>query len=222
MIITIDGPAGSGKSSVAKTLARKLSFAFFESGAMYRALTLGMLNKSVDWTNEQALDLFLKEFNYEIDSSGLENRYFLEGIDISQELRSANVTELVSEVSALAKVRKKLLGIQHDFATKGDCVFEGRDMGSTVFPNAELKFFLVASVDVRAQRRFKEMLEKDPHIEIATVKESIVKRDEIDSNRKFSPLRQADDAIVIDSSSMTLEEVIDRLLSISQEKIQSL
>ena len=221
MIITIDGPAGSGKSSVAKRLAKKLSFAFFESGAMYRALTLSLLTESVDWGDEQALDDFLEKFSYQIDCQDGQNRYLINGIDVSSDLRSQRVNDRVSEVSALPRVRMKLLGIQHDFAKNGNCVFEGRDMGSTVFPHAELKFYLSASVEVRAKRRHEEILEKDSSssISLSDVKQSIEQRDKIDTSRKFSPLRKAPDAIDIDSSNLGLEEVIDHLMALCKEKI---
>lgn len=221
MIIAIDGPAGSGKSSVAKILAKKLHFTFFDSGAMYRAITYLIINKSIDPNNEKQLAELLDSFTYKITFENGEAAYFANGKDVTKEIRSREVTKYVSDIAALPSVRKALVTIQRRSAKNIDAVFEGRDMGSVVFPEAQIKIFLNASADIRAQRRFQEILQKSPseakNLSLEKVKEDIIRRDHFDSTREHSPLTQAEDAKVIDASNLTLDEVVDKIIEYKEK-----
>ena len=217
MIITIDGPAGSGKSSVAKKLAELLNFEFFDTGAMYRAVTWYLLENKVDVSNEADVGKFPKTFTFDInvlDTS--EKSYFVNGKEVTKLIRLHDVTKHVSEVSALKVVRKHVVEIQRNFGRNTNAVFEGRDMGTVVFPFADVKFFLSASPKVRAERRFLELSEKFPELagtyDFDSILKDIVKRDEFDSNREISPLKRAEDAYFIDTSKLSLIQVTQLLL----------
>lgn len=216
MIITIDGPAGSGKSSVAKNLADKIGFTFFDSGAMYRAVTYGLIKENIDPHNSELLSKFLQDFNYSISSKDGEKIYHVNGEDVTKHIRSQIVTNRVSEIAAIAEVRHSLVHIQRNSADGVDAVFEGRDMGTVVFPKAQLKIFLVASPQVRAERRFKEILAKNSEeaktLSLQKVEEDIIRRDHLDSTREHSPLRQPDNAKVIDTSNLSITEVINKII----------
>jgi cytidylate kinase len=216
MIITVDGPAGSGKSTAARLVAEKRGFIFLETGAMYRAITLKIIREGTALDDSQALTALLKAFEFKIETHERAKRYFLDGEDVTEQLRSPEVTQQVSAVSAILSVRKALVEIQRQCAQGIDAVVEGRDMGTVVFPDAEFKFYLIASPEVRAQRRYKEIIAKDPamkdKVSIEDIISDIKRRDHIDSSREHSPLRPADDAYTIDSSSMSIDEVIDSIL----------
>lgn len=217
MIITIDGPAGSGKSSVAKALAKEIGFTYFDSGAMYRAVTHSVIKNSVDPHDEATLKALLSSFTFSIRTEEKNKRYFANGEDVTEQIRSMEVNSRVSEIAAIEYVRNTLVSIQRESAKKGNIVFEGRDMGTVVFPNAELKIFLTASPEVRAERRFLEITKKSPEkkeqIEPSSILENILKRDQLDSTRKHSPLRQAEDAHIIDTSKLEIEGVINEILA---------
>ena len=206
MIVAIDGPAGTGKTTVAKGVAAKLKVTYFDTGALYRAVTWKMLK---DGKSLNDLDSVLSDFSYEIDDSNLDKKYFVNGIDITKEIRSREVTANVSAVSAEKIVREALKPIQINFAESHDVVFEGRDLGTVVFPNAEYKFFLTAKPEIRAKRRF---LELKKTIEYATILSEIKKRDQFDSERELAPLKAAQDAVLVDTSDLTIEEVIDKIV----------
>jgi cytidylate kinase len=221
MIITIDGPVGTGKSTIAKLLAAKLGFIHFDTGAMYRSVTYGVIKHKIDPDDEEHMRNLLKDFDFDIKIANGANRYFFESEDISEKIRGEAVTSLVSKVSAIGMVREKLVELQRKLGKGKDAVFEGRDMGSFVFPKAELKIFLIASSEIRAQRRFDELKQKFPqdsaNLTFAEVLESVVARDEYDSTREISPLIQAQDAHIIDTSDLSIEEVLETIISIKAE-----
>ena len=216
MIITIDGPSGTGKSTVARELAKRIGFTYFDTGAMYRAFTHLVVKEGIDYENEEALKQALANFTYHIRLIGAEKRYFANGEDITEDIRNPEVTAMVSTIAAISPVRTALVNIQKDYGHRVNAVFEGRDLGTVVFPGAELKIFLTADADTRATRRLDELKTKNPekfaNLAHETVKEQIEKRDDKDSTREVSPLRQAEDAHLIDTSNLTIDEVIQAIL----------
>ncbi|SER44957.1 (d)CMP kinase [Salipaludibacillus aurantiacus] len=218
MNIAIDGPAGAGKSTVAKLLAEKLSFVYVDTGAMYRALTWYALENNVDVNNEGILNELLKESDIELVNESGSLKIKMNQKDISEDIRSSEVTNNVSYVAKHEKIRKEMVRKQQKLAQKGGVVMDGRDIGTAVLPAAEVKVFLTASVEERAKRRHEEHLSKGLPSDLALLKEEIAKRDQIDSEREFAPLKKAEDAIELDSTSMTIHEVVDRIYSIAAER----
>ena len=214
-IITIDGPSGAGKSTVAKLIANKLGFKYLDTGAMYRAVTLYMIENQVDIKNEEEVINALNKLNIGFDSN---YRIYLDSQDITEDIRKEKVVKFVSEVSAISSVRRKMVDLQRDIAKEGNYILDGRDAGSVVFPNADYKFYLEASLEERAKRRYKEELSKEVDISFETVKESIKKRDKYDCNRKDSPLVVPENAIIIDTTNMTIDEVAEEITDIFLNK----
>lgn len=216
MIITIDGPVATGKSSVARKLAESIGFIFFDTGAMYRTLTYGILKHKIDINNQQQLDEFLNNFEMDIKVHHRERRYYFEGEDVSNKIRGEEVTSAVSKVSANKTVRDKLVAIQRQLSEGVNAVFEGRDMGTVVFPDANLKIFLTGRDDIRAKRRCEELRAKYPeemkNLTMDKCLEEICQRDKYDSTREHAPLTQAKDAFVIDTSDLSVEEVVYKIL----------
>lgn len=208
MIVAIDGPAATGKSTSAKKVSRELGFTHLDTGAMYRCVTLSVLRNQITLDNENALSQLLKELDIRLEKLDDELVVYLNGEDVSDEIRKAEVTSYVSTVSALSQVRNALVRIQRNIAKNQDCVVEGRDIGTIVFPDAEFKFFLVADDFVRARRRQLDLIAIGEEKSIAVLVEEIRQRDFLDSERSNSPLRKADDAIEIDTSKMTFEEQV--------------
>lgn len=225
MIITIDGPSGTGKSTVAKLLAEKTGFVFFDTGAMYRAVTYSLLRQEIAFNDKIKISELLKNFVFRIETHASEKRYFVGNEDVTSEIRSQMVTKHVSEVAALLVVRESLVQLQRRFAEDVNAVFEGRDLGSEVFPDAELKIFLTAELDVRAERRFRELVFKYPseaeNMTKQQVLDDILRRDLHDSTREHSPLRAAKDAIIIDTSHNSIGEVVENIFQIYLEKLHS-
>lgn len=214
-IITIDGPSGAGKSTVAKLIADKLGFKYLDTGAMYRAVTLYIIENQVDIKNEEEVINALNKLNIGFDSN---YRVYLDSQDITEDIRKEKVVKFVSEVSAISSVRRKMVDLQRDIAKEGNYILDGRDAGSVVFPNADYKFYLEASLEERAKRRYKEELSKEVDISFEAVKESIKKRDKYDSNRKDSPLVVPENAIIIDTTNMTIDEVAEEITDIFLNK----
>lgn len=214
-IITIDGPSGAGKSTIAKLIADKLGFKYLDTGAMYRAVTLYMIENQVDIKNEEEVINALNKLNIGFDSN---YRVYLDSQDITEDIRKEKVVKFVSEVSAISSVRRKMVDLQRDIAKEGNYILDGRDAGSVVFPNADYKFYLEASLEERAKRRYKEELLKEVDISFEAVKESIKKRDKYDSNRKDSPLVVPENAIIIDTTNMTIDEVAEEITDIFLNK----
>ena len=208
MIVAIDGPAATGKSTSAKKVARELGFIHLDTGAMYRCVTLSVLRNQITLDNENALSQLLNELDIRLEKLDDELVVYLNGEDVSDEIRKAEVTSYVSTVSALSQVRNALVRIQRNIAKNQDCVVEGRDIGTIVFPDAEFKFFLVADDFVRARRRQLDLIAIGEEKSIAVLVEEIRQRDFLDSERSNSPLLKADDAIEIDTSKMTFEEQV--------------
>lgn len=211
IIIAIDGYSSSGKSSMAKALAKNIGYAYIDSGAMYRAVTLYAMRKGLstpDSLDEQALVAELPNINitFKVDAQTGRSRTCLNGEDVEDEIRTIEVSNQVSPVSAVAEVRRDLVKKQQAYGDSKGIVMDGRDIGTTVFPNAEMKVFVNASAQVRAERRYKELLAKGQEVSYDDVYHNVCERDRIDSTRQESPLRQAEDAHVLDNDNMTIEE----------------
>ena len=213
MIVAIDGPAATGKSTSAKKVSRELGFTHLDTGAMYRCVTLAVLRNQITLDNESALSQLLDGLDIRLKKLDDELVVYLNGEDVSDEIRKAEVTSYVSTVSALSQVRNALVRIQRNIAKNQDCVVEGRDIGTIVFPDAKFKFFLVADDFVRAQRRQLDLIAIGEEKSIAVLVEEIRQRDFLDSKRSNSPLCKADDAIEIDTSKMTFDEQVAFMVS---------
>lgn len=218
MQVAIDGPASSGKSTISKLIAKKNQFLYLDTGAMYRAVTLAALRQGIGLSDSQAMLPILDKLEIRFEQAGEQQKVFLNGEDVTQAIRSLEVTRNVSEVSALRVVREKLVHLQRDIAANHSIIMDGRDIGTVVLPHAELKVFLVASVEERAKRRFKENEEKGIHLDYEKLVEEIRHRDELDSNRAESPLKKAEDAVELDTTSLTIEEVVEVVTNWIQEK----
>jgi len=213
MIIAIDGPAATGKSTSAKLVAQKLGFTYLDTGAMYRCVTLLTLRNNVKINSNDHLDSLLKRFQLDIKNNEDEYIFYLNGEDVSKEIRRSNVTKNVSAVSALSIVRKTLVKIQREIAEDQNCVVEGRDIGTVVFPNADVKFFLVADPIVRAKRRQLDLKILGEEKTIDALAKEIRDRDRYDSQRKVSPLSMAIDAIEIDTTNMSIDGQVDFMVN---------
>ena len=214
MIIAIDGPAGSGKSTIAKLIADDLGLVYLDTGAMYRLVTLKALNDGI-LGNLEKIEEMLNNLN--IDIRG--NRFYLDDIDVSEEIRKPVVSENVSDIAVIREVREKIVDLQRKLSKSKSIILDGRDIGTVVFPNADVKIFLVADAKERANRRHKELIEKGENVRIEEIYENILKRDEIDSTRKESPLKKAEDAIEVDTTSKNIEEVKNEILKIIKKKV---
>ena len=213
MVITIDGAAGVGKTSTAKELAKRLGYQYFDTGAMYRAVTLFFIRENVDLSSKSEVVKSLDSIKLNIDfSSESEMQIFLDEDDISLKIRSQEVTSKVSAVSALKDVREMMVKIQRSFTANGNFVVEGRDIGTVVFPDAKYKFYLQADYDIRAERRLADFEKLNEAKNINEIKEDLEKRDKYDSSRKLSPLKKPDNAIIIDTTLCTFEEQVDKIL----------
>ena len=209
MIIAIDGPAGSGKSTIAKLIAEDLGLVYLDTGAMYRLVTLKALNEGTLGDFEK-IKKMLNNLNIDIK----ENGFYLDNVDVSDEIRKPIVSENVSDIAAIREVREKMVDLQRKFSESKNVILDGRDIGTVVFPNADVKIFLVADAKERANRRYKELVKKGENVKIEEIYENILKRDEIDSTRKESPLKKAEDAIEVDTTSKNIEEVKNEILNI--------
>ncbi|KRL43964.1 (d)CMP kinase [Lacticaseibacillus manihotivorans] len=214
MQIAIDGPAGSGKSTIAKLVAHKLGYIYCDTGAMYRTVTVMALRLGIDLGDEAAIMDQLKQLDIRFVPSADGQKVLMNGTDVTLAIRQPETTNNVSQVSALPKVREDLVQRQRDIAAQNDIVMDGRDIGTTVLPNAEVKVFMIASVEARAIRRHKENVEKGIMTPIAKLEEEIAERDRKDSTRAVSPLRKAEDAVEIDSTKMTIDEEVAEIIAL--------
>ena len=213
MIVAIDGFAATGKSTSAKLIAYELGFTYLDTGAMYRCVTLSFLNNDINLENKLSLIALLEKTEIEFKNRRNENLVFLNGENVSADIRKTEVTSYVSKVSSISEVRNFLVKSQREIAKNYDCVIEGRDIGTVVFPNAEVKFFLVADSQIRAERRHLELLELKEKKSIKTLMEEIQKRDTLDSNRENSPLQKAKDAIEVDTTKMTINSQVEFMVN---------
>lgn len=212
--IAIDGPAGSGKSTLAKNIAHKFNILYLDTGAMYRAIALSMKNNNIDVENEKLVIEQLNKINLEIKYIDSVQHVLLDGRDVTKDIRANDISMLASTVSKIMLVRKKLVEMQREIASKNDCVLDGRDIGTYVLPNAALKIFLIATPEVRAQRRKNELTQNGINVEYEVLLNEIKARDLQDSSRDFAPLKQADDAVVIDTSNNTIEETFKKAVKL--------
>ena len=212
MIIAIDGPAATGKSTTAKAVAKELDFTYLDTGAMYRAVTLAVLKKDISLTNENDLESFLASLDIRILYSEKTLKIVLDNVDVTKDIRDPEVTAKVSEVSAVPSVRKAMVNLQRKLAAGKDCVVEGRDIGTVVFPNAEVKIFMIADDSIRAERRRKDLLVLGKNKDIRELEMEIKNRDRKDSTRIHSPLSKAEDSIIIDTSHLDFYEQVKMII----------
>ncbi|EJR60223.1 cytidylate kinase [Bacillus cereus VD115] len=212
--IAIDGPAAAGKSTVAKVVAKKLSYVYIDTGAMYRAITYAAFEQKVDIENEEKLMEVVKNVNIEFQQGENTQLVFLNGQDVSEVIRTPDVTNRVSIVAKHRLVREEMVRRQQELAEKGGVVMDGRDIGTHVLPDAEVKIFMLASVEERAERRHLENINKGFDSNLEQLKEEIAQRDKLDSEREVSPLKKADDALELDTTSLSIEEVVQKIMGI--------
>ena len=217
MIIAIDGKAGTGKSTTAKSLAKKLNYTYIDTGAMYRAVAYFCFKNNVVITEEN-LDKYINDIDIQIKYIDGEQKLFLNGEDITKYLRIKEVNDRASEVAVIGSVRDKLVSLQRKMGETGNVVMDGRDIGTVVFPNAEVKIFTETDIEERVKRRIKEYAEKGVVMTAEDLRANMLKRDKIDSERAHSPLKKADDAILLDTTNLTLEEVVEKIVEIVKEK----
>ena len=218
--ISIDGPGGAGKSTIAKALAKKLGFIYVDTGALYRAIGLYMINNGVDLKNAAAVTEKLDEVKVELKYVNGEQRVLLCGDDVSEDIRKPEVSMAASDVSAIPAVRDFLLGLQRKMASENNVIMDGRDIGTVVLPNAQIKLFLTASAEERAMRRYKELIEKGKKVEYETVYKELCERDYQDSHREVAPLKPADDATIIDTTGNDLEKSVQVLTDCILPKLE--
>ena len=211
--IALDGPSGSGKSTIAKKLSDKLNILYLDTGAMYRATALKALSLNIDTFDAEGVKTFIDDINLEIKYINGTQHTFLDGEDVSERIREPHVSMAASNISSLKCVRLKMVEMQRKIASQMSCVLDGRDIGSYVLPDADFKFYVTASVEVRADRRYKELVLKGHNVDFNELKKEIEQRDFNDKNRDFAPLTKAADAIEIDTSYMTIEQVIRKVTS---------
>ncbi len=219
IIVTIDGWSSCGKSTLAKQLAKELGYVYIDSGAMYRAITLYFLRNHVDWTDTNEVITALKNIviEFRFNESSQQSEIFLNGENVEYVIRDLVIAEKVSDVATIKEVRSFAVAQQQKMGEIKGIVMDGRDIGTTVFPMAELKIFMTADIAVRVERRFRELYEKNPNITIEEVKNNLEMRDNIDSNREISPLRKADDALELDSTLMSMEEQLKIALEFTKK-----
>ena len=218
IVVAIDGPAGAGKSTIAKLTAEKLGYAYIDTGAMYRSVAWKFLQTGKEF-DEAYISELANTMIIEFKPEAKVNRVFVDGTEVTEAIRTPEVTAIVSRVAAIGAVREAMVEQQRRMGEIGGVLMDGRDIGTVVFPHAQLKIFLTASVEERARRRYKEMVEKGQLVELAQLQEDIAARDKQDSERAISPLRQAEDALLLDTSDMSIAQVTDKILQLVQERV---
>lgn len=218
--IAIDGPAGAGKSTIARKAASELGYIYVDTGALYRAVGLAVSEQKIDMSDKEALNNLLQKIDIAIVYLNGEQHVLLDDRDVSENIRDERISMMASSVSAQPEVRQFLLELQRDFAKRDNVIMDGRDIGTVVLPGAQVKIFLTASPEIRAERRKRQIEESGKPADYKTILETIIKRDYNDTHREIAPLKPADDAVVLDTSDLTLEQSISRLLEIVKEHIQ--
>lgn len=218
MNIAIDGPAGAGKSSIARLVAKEMSFIYVDTGAMFRTMAYYFLKNGIDTSDEEAVNTGCDRIDIRIEYQNDDQHIFLNGTDVSNEIRQEEVGKNASVVARYNKVRAKLLELQRQMAASYDVIMDGRDIGTVVLPDAEVKIFLTASSGVRAKRRYNELRQKGIDCNLKEIERDIIARDEQDMNREIAPLKQAEDAVLVDTSDMTIDEVVERIKNIAGRK----
>lgn len=216
--IAIDGPAGAGKSSIAKEVSGRLGFIYVDTGALYRTVALNAIRQGIDLNDADAVISTLDDVDIQLAFEDGSQKVLLNGEDVSSKIRTEEVSAGASKVSAIPKVREFLFDLQKNIAAKNDCLMDGRDIGTVVLPNADLKVFLTASPEERAQRRYKQNLERGMEADYNQILKEVNERDYQDTHRDIAPLKQADDAVLLDTTDMTFDEVVDYLLKLVEEK----
>ncbi len=219
IVIAIDGPAGAGKSTIAKLAAEKLGYAYIDTGAMYRSVAWKFLQTGHAFA-EDFISRLANTMIIEFKPEAKVNRVFVDGTEVTAAIRSTEVTAIVSRIAAIGDVREAMVAQQRRMGEAGGVLMDGRDIGTVVFPNAQLKIFLTASVEERARRRYLEMLEKGEQVDLEQLQQDIASRDKQDSERAIAPLRQAEDAVLLDTSAMNIEQVTDKILQLVREHCQ--
>ncbi len=219
LIIAIDGPAASGKSTTAKLLAKQLGYLYLDSGAMYRACALAALEQDIAHSDIARLDKLLETIDIRIEYSPDGNKVLLNDIDVTKRIREEDISRLASDISTLGPVREKMVELQRQMGNEGGVIMDGRDIGTVVFPHAELKFFMIASAEERARRRCEELIVKGLEADYETVLKELQERDKQDSTRALAPLKPATDAIEIDTTRLSIEEQVELLYQYVQEKL---
>ncbi|HIV85866.1 MAG TPA: (d)CMP kinase [Candidatus Monoglobus merdigallinarum] len=218
MKIAIDGPAGAGKSTISKAVAGELNYLYIDTGAMYRSVGLAAVEAGINTRSETELAGIIGDILIDIKNTEDGQKYYLNGRDVTQKIREPQISMAASDVAVIPAVRLKLVELQRKLAEKTDVVMDGRDIGTYVLRDAELKIFLTASVDERARRRYNELRQKNSEADLDAVRAEMIKRDKNDSEREFAPLRQAEDAVLVDTTNMDIGEVIDKILQLAKEK----
>lgn len=216
--IAIDGPAGAGKSTIAKKVAKELDFIYVDTGAMYRSMALYLIRKQIKAAEVDKIITLLPGIHVTIAYENGEQHVYLNGEDVSALIRNEEVSQMTSSISTIPEVREKLLDLQRDLAKENNVLMDGRDIGTCVLPNAQLKIYLTASVEVRAKRRYDEMVEKGMECNLGELEASIKERDYRDMNREVAPLKQAEDAVLLDTSDMNIEEVVNAIIRLVKER----
>ena len=217
--VAVDGPAGAGKSSISKIVAKKLGYLYIDTGAMYRSVTWAVLHNHIDVNNQKAVEALLPELDLTMEASDDSCKVFIADQDVTDFIRTPQVNNAVSIVASYKGVRQYLVERQRLMAEAGGVILDGRDIGSVVLPNAELKIYLTASVEARAMRRYLEVKGTVNEQTLEDIKDSVMQRDDMDKNRKESPLIQVEDAVLVDSSEMTFDETVEHILHLVQERI---
>lgn len=215
--IAIDGPAGAGKSTIAKMVAEKLDFIYVDTGAMYRAMALYFIRQKIDGDDEEKISAVCKDISVSLEYENGQQQVLLNGENVNGLIRTEQVSMMTSDTSKYAAVRAKLLDLQRDLAKTKNVIMDGRDIGTCVLPDANLKIYLTASASERAKRRYLEQKERGVECDIAQIEKDIIARDEQDMNREIAPLRQAEDAIYLDSSDMSIEEVVAEIIRLFEQ-----
>ena len=218
--VALDGPSGAGKSTIAKAVAKKLEYVYVDTGAMYRSIAYYVISKGAELSDPEQIKPLLGEISIKLCYTEAGQRVMLNDEDVSDKIRTPEISMGASKVSAIPEVREFLLELQKNIAKENNIIMDGRDIGTTILPNAEVKIYLTASADTRAKRRALEYEQKGESFDLDQIRKDIIERDERDMNREISPLKQADDAVLVDSSEMGIDDVVNAILNVYKEKVQ--